>query len=146
MWFAGYGDDSLWRITTAGVATRYPVPGSRLYGVAAGPDGGLWLTENFSGKIARAAPACGLGLVASFASGMLTVGFDLGIDTPAIWSMVVQGALSQSQAIPAVAPPQAFSFSFNTAPGRTHATVESALSDASGQTICSEWVTVQTVK
>ena len=81
----------------------YPVPtaGSAPYGIAAGPDGALWFTEYSINKIGRIttagvisefhgnniarAPACGVGLSASFANGTLTMNFNLGIDTAAIW-------------------------------------------------------------
>lgn len=77
----------------------------------------MWFTEYDTRKVGRA-PACGLGLKASFANGTLTTSFDLGIDTPATWSLAVPGAISRSTAIPAVAPPYPVTFNWSTSPNR----------------------------
>ncbi len=43
------------RITPSGVATEFPVPSASAFpqGIAAGPDGALWFTENSANKIGR---------------------------------------------------------------------------------------------
>lgn len=145
LWFAGSGDFSVWRITTPGVATAYPTPtyGSEVQDVAKVPDGDLWFTEFGGNKIGRA-PACGLGLSASYADSTLTMKFDLGIDTPGNWSLSAGGDIGQIAAIPATVPPQAFRIDWSPFPGSGDVVVTSALSDHSGHTICSEWVTVNT--
>jgi hypothetical protein len=73
------------RITTTGVITEYVIPtkDSMPQGITAGPDGALWFANYSINGIGRA-PACGLGLGASFADQTITLNFDFGIITPAI--------------------------------------------------------------
>jgi virginiamycin B lyase len=94
-WIAAGPDGALWftsthqigRITTTGTITQYPLPvGGFLNGITAGPDGGLWFASSVHDRIARA-PACGLGFGARFADGALSMKFDLGIDTPAMFDI-----------------------------------------------------------
>jgi virginiamycin B lyase len=57
LWFTYSGNNSIGRITTAGVDTQYPVPApsSNPGGITAGPDGALWFTENTAiGRITTA--------------------------------------------------------------------------------------------
>src|SRR5213593_3045232 len=47
LWFTG--GLGITKVTTSGVFTGYPVPGSRsALGITAGPDGNLWFTEFFA--------------------------------------------------------------------------------------------------
>ena len=80
LWFTEIpSGNKIGRITTAGLITEYPVPTANSYpcGITAGPDGALWFTESAGNNIGRA-PACGLGLGASFANGTVTLNFSLG--------------------------------------------------------------------
>jgi virginiamycin B lyase len=51
LWFTGTSSNSIWRITTDGTLTDYPVSlpsaSGRPYQIAAGSDGALWFTEGF---------------------------------------------------------------------------------------------------
>jgi uncharacterized protein (TIGR03437 family) len=53
LWFPELGASKIGRITTAGVVTEYPVPtaNSGPYGIAVGPDGTLWFTEENGDKV-----------------------------------------------------------------------------------------------
>ena len=78
------------------------------------------------------APACGLGFSANFASGTLTMNFNLGINTPATFNIVLLDANGPfahpfSQAIPAVAPPHAFSMNWSPFPNKGTITVRPEL-------------------
>ena len=136
------------RITTRGVITEYRVPGkAEPYGIATGPDGALWFTE-LADYIGRA-PACGLGFRASFANGTLTMNFDLGINTPANFSIHLRDASGPfavpfSSAIPAVAPSQPITINWNPIPNKGAVTVVPQLANAAGEGICAEWHTVNT--
>jgi streptogramin lyase len=49
LWFAQFAYPSIGRITTAGVSTLFPLPlaaGTLTVGIATGPDGNLWLSED----------------------------------------------------------------------------------------------------
>jgi virginiamycin B lyase len=60
LWFTE-GGGKIGRITTAGYITEYPVLTSRgePAGIALGPDGALWFTEDYGNNIGRIAPASG---------------------------------------------------------------------------------------
>jgi len=110
LWFVEF-HGNMGRITTTGVITEYPTDAGEADGITAGPDGVLWSTGYASNNIVRA-PACGLGLSASFANSTLTLNFNLGIDMPAIWYAKLRtstGAEKQlwSKSISAVVPPDA---------------------------------------
>ena len=147
LWFV---DPEIGRITTAGVITEYPAPASLPLGITAGPDGALWFTESESNNIARA-PACGLGLSASFANGTLTMNFNLGIDTPATWYATLHtgtGGVKRlwSKPIPAVVPPDSFTRTFGPGfPNLGDVTILSGLETA-GEGLCYETVTVNTAQ
>jgi hypothetical protein len=142
------------RITTAGLITQFPVP-ANVYGtwwMAVGSDGALWLTAFYNTVIARA-PVCALGFSAGFAEGALTMNFDLGIDTPATFSIHLRNANGPigdpfSENIPAVAPPHAFTMSWSSFPDLGEVTVQPTLAaqpgGQSGLGLCSEWTTVNT--
>ena len=55
MWFTDYANNSIGRITTSGAVTSYSDPGiNHPEGIAAGPDGALWFTNDTSpGSIGR---------------------------------------------------------------------------------------------
>jgi streptogramin lyase len=53
LWSTDYAGQAIWRITTAGASTRFPVPTGSPYGITAGPDGNLWFTELFANQIGR---------------------------------------------------------------------------------------------
>ena len=154
LWFTEYVSPSkIARITTAGLITEYPVPEvTEAWRIAAGPDGALWFTGNFSAEIGRA-PDCGLGFSASFANSTLTMNFNLGIDTPATFNILLHtkaGAQEPySKAIPAVAPPQAFTLTWSAFPDLGDMIVEPTLAaqpGGSGLGLCSEWTTVNTAR
>ena len=115
LWFTQDFAIRIARMTTSGVFSRFYSPPVGL-GITAGPDGALWFTEPGTGSIGRA-PACALGLTASFAGSTLTVSFDLGIDTPATWFGGLQHAdvvtPLWSKAIPAVVPPKPVTLTFD---------------------------------
>jgi virginiamycin B lyase len=113
----------LGRMTTSGQVTEFPSPvalGSPQddspTGIAIGPDGNLWYTDD-SGTILKA-PACGVGLTVTYAptapnTGTLTIGFDLGIYIPnsgqgtwSFWLITSQVKKLYSQSGPTVAPPE----------------------------------------
>ncbi len=62
LWFTGFDDDRIARITTAGVVTEFLIPSANCgpLGIAAGPDGALWFTEFQASKIGRLAIGEGL--------------------------------------------------------------------------------------
>lgn len=148
MWFTLHS--GVGRITTSGVVTEYAVQnadGDPDGPMTAGPDGALWFTGNSIGRV----PACGLGFSAKVANDILTMDFDLGIDTPAMFNIFLHTANGVLQpytkSIPAVVPPRAFTFSWSDFPNLGTVTVESTLADqpgGSGLGICGEWRTVNT--
>jgi streptogramin lyase len=152
LWFVT--TSNIGRITTTFVITQYPFPASnpadsQPYGIAAGPDGALWFTEYNGNEVGRS-PACGLGFSASFASTTLTMHFNLGIDTPATFNILLEDTTGTqrpfSRAIPAVVPPQAFTLTWGSFPNLGTVTVIPGLSSAPGQPICAEWATVNTAQ
>jgi hypothetical protein len=145
LWFTESSADNIGRITTTGVVTEYPVPTafSQPYGIAAGPDGALWFTESAGNNIARA-PACGLGLSASFANGTVTLNFSLGTSTPATWFgnlLTSTGGERQLwfKSIPAVVPPDSFTVTLGPGfPNLGDVTIVSGLETAPGEGLCYE--------
>jgi streptogramin lyase len=64
LWFTNQNNNSIGRITTAGVVTNYTGAGiSGPTGIAAGPDGALWFTNNGNNSIGRITTA---GAVANY--------------------------------------------------------------------------------
>jgi hypothetical protein len=129
------------------VISEYALPskGGGPYGITAGPDGELWLAEFNRNNIARA-PACGLGLSASFANGTLTMNFNLGIDTAAIWYATVRtsaggGKQLWSKSISAVVPPASFTVTVDF-PELGEVGIVSGLETAAGEGVCYETVNV----
>ncbi len=55
LWFLEGGANKVWRLTTDGAGTSYPIPtsGSGAFLITSGPDGALWFTEYDAGKIGR---------------------------------------------------------------------------------------------
>lgn len=55
MWFTQPYNDILYRVTTDGVVSSFPLPnsGSGPWHLTTGPDGNIWFTELFSNKIGR---------------------------------------------------------------------------------------------
>ena len=96
-------------------------------------------------SIARA-PACGLGLSASFANSTLTLNFNLGIDTPATWFINLRNRKQlRLEPIPAVVPPDSFTLTFGPGfPNLGEVTIVSGLETAPGEGLCYETVTVNT--
>jgi hypothetical protein len=118
--------------------------------MAGGPDGALWLTEQQADKIARA-PACGLGFSASFSNSTLNLEFNLGIDTPATFNILLRnssGPIGEpfSKSIGPVVPPQTFTEQWQNIQDLGTVTVQSTLTAGAGQAICSEWTTVNTAQ
>jgi len=77
--------------------------------------------------------------------------FDLGIDVPATFSIVLknaQGAIGTpfSKAIPAIVPPRAFTMNWSPFPNLGNVTVVPQLSASPGQPLCAEWTTVDTAQ
>jgi hypothetical protein len=108
------------------------------------------LTEYNGNNIGRV-PACALGFSASFANSTLSMNFNLGIDTPATFNIVLRDSTGPfakpfSKAIPAVVPPQAFTMNWPNFPNRGHITVRPTLTAGPGQPVCAEWTTVDTAQ
>ena len=157
-WITAGSDGALWftatgtvaRITTSGVVTSYAIHrGPYVKGIAAGPDGALWFTRSPSASIGRM-PACGLGFSATFANGALTMNFDLGVDEPATFDILLRTSTGTdvpfSLAIPAVVPPNTFTMNWSAVPNLGEVVVQPALSAGPGQSLCSEWTTVNTAQ
>jgi hypothetical protein len=131
------------------VITEFPEPTSGgLGGIAAGSDGALWVTDtgfrlSIDSVILRA-PACALGLSASLTGTTLATNFNLGIDTPATWSIVLEHTIGLETPIHPVAPPRAFTIDWNASRLTGNVLVTSELSNPSGQVLCAEWTTVDT--
>lgn len=128
----------------------YPVPtvDSAPIRITAGPDGALRFTE---GRRIGRAPACGLGLSASFANGTLTLNFNMGINTPAVWFASLRNSTGGEKqlwlkSIPAVAPPESFTVTLGPGfPNSGDVTIVSGLETASGEGICYETASVASV-
>jgi virginiamycin B lyase len=139
----------LGRMTTAGSSTLFtvPVPSGAFpwgaNGIAAGPDGNLWLAEGNANEIDRA-PVCALGLSVSFAGNTLTTSFDMGIDRPANWRVSAASTILVNQETAAVAPPSVFALNWDTFADRGNVLVESALATFAGEVLCAESATVNT--
>jgi hypothetical protein len=103
----------------------------------------LWFTD-LNGNTIASAPACALGLTASFAGTTLTTSFDLGIAQPAVWSILADSTVLVKKNTSPVVPPLAFSQSFEPFPSDGNVTVTSILANAQGQKLCAEWKTVNT--
>ena len=149
LWFTETFNGKIGRITTAGLITEFPVPAKfgQLNMITAGPDGALWFTAIIGFDIARA-PACGLGLSASFANGTLTMNFSLGTATAATWyANLKTGAGGEKQlwsrAIPAVVPPASFTRTLGF-PDLGEVEIVSGLEIAPGEGLCYETVEVNT--
>src|SRR5439155_1192639 len=56
LWIADYFDQTIGKLTTAGVFTRFSA-GGYPFGIASGPDGNLWFTERYGGNIGRVTTA-----------------------------------------------------------------------------------------
>jgi virginiamycin B lyase len=152
LWFTDFDTDNFARITTSGVVTEFAAPANRdkkpqPNGITAGPDGALWFVE-YVGNVVVRAPACALGFSASYATGTLTMNYNLGIDTPATFNLILQGATGPigepfSMPIGLIVPPKSFTLNW-TVPDLGPVGVHPVLAAGSGQPICSEWTTVNT--
>jgi len=72
-------EDRIGRITTSGVVTEFSAgisAGASPFGIAAGPDGNLWFTEENGHRIGRITPA---GVVTEFSAGISARAMPLGI-------------------------------------------------------------------
>jgi virginiamycin B lyase len=151
LWFTFNNKYMVGRITTTGVITQYPAGGSTA-GISPGPDGNIWFTEWNKGAIGRV-PACGLGFSTSFAASTLTMKFDLGIDRPATFNILLLdagGPIGEpfSKNIPAVVPPYSFTMTWTGFPDVGEVKVQPVLSTppgGAGLALCSEWTTVNAV-
>ena len=52
LWFTESHPGAIACITTAGAITEYPIGGG-CYGIALGPDGNIWFTEQSANKVGR---------------------------------------------------------------------------------------------
>jgi streptogramin lyase len=146
LWFTAMND--IGRITTSGVINEYPTP--NMYGnfpISSGSDGSLWFAASgYVSTVIGKAPACGLGLRAKFADGTLTMKFDLGINTPATFNILLHTATGAtelfSKEVLEVVPPRAFTLDRNELPDLGDATIQAVLTAGAGQAICSEWTGV----
>jgi virginiamycin B lyase len=152
-WITTGPDGALWftslrqigRITTTGAITGFSTRvGEFLNAITAGPHG-LWFTGAEPSQIGHA-PACGLGLSASFVNRTLSMNFDLGIDRPATWSVSAANKFGLERPVPAVVPPRAFTLKWGPYPESGDVLVESKLSDQLGEVLCEEWTTVDTAQ
>jgi streptogramin lyase len=149
LWFTG-ATGLIGRITTSGLITEYPVKSLQPWGITTGPDGALWFAEFNNSNIGRA-PDCALALTANYSSGALTMNYDLGIDTPATFDIILHGPSGPigepfSKNIDAVIPPHAFTMTWTTVPNVGNVTVQAILQTGAGQPICSQWATVNTAQ
>jgi streptogramin lyase len=145
LWFTEQYAGKIGRITTSGAITEFSTGGDWPFGMTTGPDRALWFTLYNSGAIGRA-PACALGLTASFADRTLTTNFNLGVALPAIWVVAAGTTDLVKENTPPVAPPRAFSVNFEPFPNDGNVTVSSTLSTGLGRTLCAEWTTVNTAR
>ena len=155
LWFTEEGTPArIGRITTSGVITAYPVTAATEgWRITTGPDGALWFTGHYNSAIGRA-PACGLGVSATFANSTLTMNFNLGINTPATFAIHLRDASGPfaepfTKNIPAVVPPQPFTMTWNGFPNLGEVTVQPTLATqpgGAGLGLCSEWTTVNTAQ
>lgn len=141
------------RMTTSGQVTLFPSPtglGSYLNGsptsIAIGPDGNLWYTDD--SEFIVKAPACGVGLTLSYAfqgpnTGILTIGFELGIYIPnsgrgtwAFWLVTNQMKKLYSQSGPSVVPPEKITIPISPFPSIGNVGVLSTLSTNAGGLNC----------
>ena len=151
LWFVEAEGNNLGRITTSGVITEYSVPTAYrdLTWITAGPDGALWFPIGQANSIARA-PACGLGLRASFANDTLTMNFNLGTSVPATWYANLHtgaggGKQLWSKAISAVVHPSSFTIAFGPGfPNLGEVEIVSGLETSPGEGLCYETVNVNT--
>jgi len=118
LWFATFC--GIGRATTTGVVTAYPTPcciGN--WPITAGPDGALWFAAfGYGGTVIGRGPACGLGFSANYANGALIMNFNLGVDSPADFKIVLHNSTGPfaeplSRSISPVVPPRAFSITFS---------------------------------
>lgn len=142
-------NDQIGRITVDGAFTEFPAPSDgTLGGIAVGPDGALWSTVTQFADPARAGiwrtPVCALGLSASYAGTTLSMNFNMGIDRPANWSVLLQDTVEIEKPVPALAPPRVFAINVSPFPNKGNVRVTSELRNFAGQVICSEWTTVNT--
>ena len=155
LWLAEFFGDKVARITTTGEITEYPIttPGG-LSAITTGPDGNLWFTAyndeydpTPAAEIGRA-PACALGFNASFASGTLTMNFDMGINTAASFDIHFHSSsgvsMPYSRQISALAAPYAFSMLWPGIPDLGELTVEPVLTSGTGEPICAAQTVVNT--
>ena len=118
VWFTEYKTHQIARITATGVITEYRAETNHPQGITAGPDGALWFTSGSPRFIGRA-PACALGFTASLSGATLKMSFDLGIDTPANFNILLLDATGGligepfSRTISPVVPPAAFSLTWS---------------------------------
>jgi streptogramin lyase len=144
LWFNEQYSGKIGRITTSGVITEFlAAPASRPIGMIAGPNHDLWFVLEDSNVIGSA-PACALGLSASFAGNTLTTNFNLSVAQPANWVIGAGNKVLLREPEPPVVPPMAVSETFEPFPNVGNVTVTSTLSNGLGQTLCSEWTTVNT--
>jgi hypothetical protein len=117
-------------------------------GIAAGPDGGIWFTnslQEFRGgkNYVSRAPACALGLSATISGAAPDTKFDLGIDRPAHFSILLGDAIGLGQSVPPVVLPRAFILHWDAAAFSGDVPVKSELSTSGGEAVCAEWTTVK---
>jgi virginiamycin B lyase len=153
VWFTEASYNKIGRITASGLITEFPVPASSsasfddVIGISNGPDLGLWFTVSDTMLVGRA-PECALGFSASYTGSTLSMSFDLGVDTPANFEVLLTTSAGTSKPIsrqiPAVAPPHPFTISFPNFKNHGQVKVEPVISSASGQALCAEWTTVNT--
>jgi len=75
LWFTNGDNDSIGRITTAGMITNFTDPSvARPDGIAAGPDGALWFTNAGNNSIGRITTA---GVITHFADPTIKAPFDI---------------------------------------------------------------------
>ena len=150
LWFA-HTSGNIWRTTTSGVMTQYPVPyptsrQGTLGGIATGPEGSLWTTLTGFDRGDSECVVADAGVRAGHA-GELRERNDNGElrlkpATAATWTVSVAGTTQIDRPLPRVAPPRAFTVQFANIASQGNVLVESELANTRRELLCAEWETV----
>lgn len=119
LWVTDPGTNGLWRVTTAGVPTFYPLAtaGARPTAITVGPNGALWFVESAVDKIGTIAPGAPAGstpteypVTPGAGLGAIVAGSDNALwftetNADKIGRMLTSGSLSSETPLPGVTAP-----------------------------------------